>query len=130
MPPPAPGKPGDAADALGRVAFSAPLMPAAPAGGWSGANESRKHAACSRPDVLLELPAVCAPAQESNAGPARAPRGAAARLHDLCDGRIDGVILGAPTLTPAAGSLLPGHTPCVLSFDWRSRGGLSLPVHP
>ncbi len=33
------------------------------------------------------------------------------RLHELCDGRIDGLILIAPTLTRAAGRLLPEHTP-------------------
>lgn len=36
-----------------------------------------------------------------------------ARLHDLCDGRIDGLILIAPTLTPEAVKLLPEHTPFV-----------------
>jgi LacI family transcriptional regulator len=36
-----------------------------------------------------------------------------ARLRGLCDGRIDGLILVAPTLTPAAGRLLPAHTPFV-----------------
>ncbi len=37
----------------------------------------------------------------------------AVRLHEFCDGRIDGLILVAPRLTPAAGSQLPGHTPFV-----------------
>jgi LacI family transcriptional regulator len=36
-----------------------------------------------------------------------------ARLHDLCDGRIDGLILVGPTLTPQAVKLLPEHTPFV-----------------
>lgn len=36
-----------------------------------------------------------------------------ARLHGLCDGRIDGLILVAPTLTREAAKLLPGHTPFV-----------------
>jgi LacI family transcriptional regulator len=36
-----------------------------------------------------------------------------ARLHGLCDGRIDGLILVAPTLTREAARLLPGHTPFV-----------------
>jgi LacI family transcriptional regulator len=36
-----------------------------------------------------------------------------ARLPSLCDGRIDGLILIAPTLTRAAAKLLPGHTPFV-----------------
>jgi LacI family transcriptional regulator len=35
------------------------------------------------------------------------------RLHGWCDGRIDGLILIAPTLTRAAGRLLPTHTPFV-----------------
>ena len=37
----------------------------------------------------------------------------AARLHGICDGRIDGLILVAPTLTRAEGRLLPAHTPFV-----------------
>ncbi len=36
-----------------------------------------------------------------------------ARLHGWCDGRIDGLILIAPTLTRAAAKLLPTHTPFV-----------------
>jgi LacI family transcriptional regulator len=36
-----------------------------------------------------------------------------ARLHDWCDGRIDGMILMAPPLNPAAGRRLPAHTPFV-----------------
>lgn len=36
-----------------------------------------------------------------------------ARLHDLCDGRIDGLILVAPTLTGPETRLLPEHTPFV-----------------
>lgn len=36
-----------------------------------------------------------------------------ARLHGLCDGRIDGLILIAPTLTAAAAKQLPDHTPFV-----------------
>ncbi|HVS53293.1 MAG TPA: LacI family DNA-binding transcriptional regulator [Opitutaceae bacterium] len=36
-----------------------------------------------------------------------------ARLHQMCDGRIDGLILVAPTLTRAAAKLLPAHTPFV-----------------
>lgn len=36
-----------------------------------------------------------------------------ARLHGWCDGRIDGLILIAPTLTKAAAKLLPSHTPFV-----------------
>jgi len=35
------------------------------------------------------------------------------RLHAWCDGRIDGLILIAPTLTAKAGRQLPGHTPFV-----------------
>ena len=37
----------------------------------------------------------------------------AARLREFCDGRIDGLILIAPTLTPVAGAQLPAHTPFV-----------------
>jgi LacI family transcriptional regulator len=37
----------------------------------------------------------------------------AARLPGLCDGRIDGLILIAPTLTAEAAKVLPGHTPFV-----------------
>lgn len=37
----------------------------------------------------------------------------AARLHGLCDGRIDGLILVAPTLSAAAARQLPEHTPFV-----------------
>lgn len=37
----------------------------------------------------------------------------AARLRSLCDGRIDGLIMVAPTLTRAAAKLLPEHTPFV-----------------
>ena len=36
-----------------------------------------------------------------------------ARLHGLCDGRIDGLILVAPTLATATAKLLPAHTPFV-----------------
>jgi LacI family transcriptional regulator len=36
-----------------------------------------------------------------------------ARLPGLCDGRIDGLILIAPTLTAEAAKVLPGHTPFV-----------------
>jgi len=36
-----------------------------------------------------------------------------ARLHGMCDGRIDGLILLAPTLSRDAAKLLPGHTPFV-----------------
>jgi len=36
-----------------------------------------------------------------------------ARLHSFCDGRIDGLILLAPTLSRAQGKLLPAHTPFV-----------------
>jgi len=36
-----------------------------------------------------------------------------ARLQELCDGRIDGLILIAPYLTRAAGRLLPAHIPFV-----------------
>jgi LacI family transcriptional regulator len=36
-----------------------------------------------------------------------------ARLHGWCDGRIDGMILLAPTLTREAARLLPTHTPFV-----------------
>jgi LacI family transcriptional regulator len=36
-----------------------------------------------------------------------------ARLHGWCDGRIDGLILIAPTLTRAAARALPTHTPFV-----------------
>jgi LacI family transcriptional regulator len=36
-----------------------------------------------------------------------------ARLHDLCDGRIDGLILVAPTLAREAVKNLPEHTPFV-----------------
>ncbi|MEO5960330.1 MAG: LacI family DNA-binding transcriptional regulator [Opitutaceae bacterium] len=32
------------------------------------------------------------------------------RLHNLCDGRIDGLILVAPTITRKASKLLPAHT--------------------
>jgi LacI family transcriptional regulator len=35
------------------------------------------------------------------------------RLHGWCDGRIDGMILIAPTLTREAAKLLPDHTPFV-----------------
>jgi LacI family transcriptional regulator len=35
------------------------------------------------------------------------------RLHGWCDGRIDGMILIAPTLTREAAKLLPNHTPFV-----------------
>ncbi len=37
----------------------------------------------------------------------------AERLHDFCDGRIDGLILLAPMLTRAQARLLPSHTPFV-----------------
>jgi LacI family transcriptional regulator len=37
----------------------------------------------------------------------------APRLRGMCDGRIDGLILMAPTLTRAAAELLPAHTPFV-----------------
>jgi len=37
----------------------------------------------------------------------------AARLPGWCDGRIDGLILIAPTLTSEAAKILPGHTPFV-----------------
>lgn len=37
----------------------------------------------------------------------------AKRLPEFCDGRIDGLILIGPTLTPAGSALLPEHTPCV-----------------
>lgn len=37
----------------------------------------------------------------------------AARLHGCCDGRIDGLILLAPTLTREAAKTLPRHTPFV-----------------
>jgi LacI family transcriptional regulator len=37
----------------------------------------------------------------------------AARLPGMCDGRIDGLILIAPTLTRAAAKVLPVHTPFV-----------------
>jgi len=40
-------------------------------------------------------------------------RNDAARLPGLCDGRIDGLILIAPTLTSEAAKILPGHTPFV-----------------
>lgn len=36
-----------------------------------------------------------------------------ARLHSMCDGRIDGLILIAPKLTAQAAKLLPVHTPFV-----------------
>lgn len=36
-----------------------------------------------------------------------------ARLHQMCDGRIDGLILVAPTLRREAAKLLPRHTPFV-----------------
>ncbi len=36
-----------------------------------------------------------------------------ARLHQMCDGRIDGLILVAPTLRREAARLLPQHTPFV-----------------
>lgn len=36
-----------------------------------------------------------------------------ARLHGWCDGRIDGLIMLAPTLTREAGKMLPAHTPFV-----------------
>jgi LacI family transcriptional regulator len=36
-----------------------------------------------------------------------------ARLHDWCDGRIDGMILIAPTLTREEAAALPAHTPFV-----------------
>jgi LacI family transcriptional regulator len=36
-----------------------------------------------------------------------------ARLHGWCDGRVDGIILIAPTLTHDAAKLLPRHTPFV-----------------
>ena len=36
-----------------------------------------------------------------------------ARLHGMCDGRIDGLILVAPTLRREAARLLPAHTPFV-----------------
>lgn len=36
-----------------------------------------------------------------------------ARLHDLCDGRIDGLILVSPKLTQETVKLLPEHTPFV-----------------
>jgi LacI family transcriptional regulator len=35
------------------------------------------------------------------------------RLHDWCDGRIDGLILLAPTITPEAAKSLPTHAPFV-----------------
>ncbi len=35
------------------------------------------------------------------------------RLHGMCDGRIDGLILVAPTLRRGAAKLLPAHTPFV-----------------
>lgn len=37
----------------------------------------------------------------------------AARLAGFCDGRIDGMILVAPVLAPAAAAALPAHTPFV-----------------
>ena len=40
-------------------------------------------------------------------------KGDTRRFHSICDGRIDGLILFAPTMDPEAGTGLPKHTPFV-----------------
>ncbi|HWA86102.1 MAG TPA: LacI family DNA-binding transcriptional regulator [Opitutus sp.] len=51
----------------------------------------------------------------------------AGRLHGMCDGRIDGLILLAPTLPRASASLLPAHTPFVaLHANSRIRNVLNI----
>jgi LacI family transcriptional regulator len=51
----------------------------------------------------------------------------ASRLHSMCDGRIDGLILLAPTFPHSAAKLLPTHTPFVsLHANTRIRGMLNI----